>query len=163
MFNRLQKISRIPRLNKIKNQQGFTLIELVMVIVILAVLTAIALPKFSNLGGNAKLSAIKGALGAMKSTNTIVHSKSLTSGIDTGTITLEGTAINVSGGYPTADAILAASGIDSADFDQVQLFLGNRILLVWKGRCLIAYLDSRFNGRPLFFGVINAVNNSCDL
>ncbi len=163
MTIRPQKFRQFHNVHKFELQQGFTLIELVMIIVILGVMTAIALPKFSNLGGNAKLSAIKGALGAMKSTNTIVHSKSLTSGIDTGTITLEGTAINVAGGYPTADAILAASGIDSADFDRVLLFLGNRILLVWKGRCLIAYLDSRFNGRPLFFGVINVVNNSCDL
>lgn len=45
-------------------QRGFTLIELVMVIVILGVLAAVAIPKFVDLGDEAKTAAVKGIAGA---------------------------------------------------------------------------------------------------
>lgn len=50
-----------------KNQSGFTLIELVMVIVILGILAATALPKFADLSGQAEVAAADGVLGAANS------------------------------------------------------------------------------------------------
>ena len=47
------------------NQTGFTLIELVMLIVILGVLAAVALPKFVNLGSDARIATVEAAKGSI--------------------------------------------------------------------------------------------------
>jgi len=65
------------------NKKGFTLVELVMVIVILGILAAVAIPTFFNLQANAKQSAVQGALGGLRSGIAIWYAKSATSGTAT--------------------------------------------------------------------------------
>lgn len=60
-------------------KRGFTLIELVMIIVILGILVAAAIPKFVDLTTQAKISATKGGLAAMRATIAIQYAKNATS------------------------------------------------------------------------------------
>ncbi|MCU7994145.1 type II secretion system protein [Shewanella glacialipiscicola] len=63
-----------------KRQQGFTLIELVVVIIILGILAVTAAPKFINLQSDARVSALQGAKAAIQGANSLVYSKAALGG-----------------------------------------------------------------------------------
>ncbi|WP_398410034.1 type II secretion system protein [Shewanella inventionis] len=63
-----------------KQQRGFTLIELVVVIIILGILAVVAAPKFINLKSDAVIANLNGLQGALKSANTLVYSKAVLAG-----------------------------------------------------------------------------------
>ena len=68
-----------------KKQNGFTLIELVVVIIILGILAVTAAPKFINLQSDARESTVQGVKAALQGANTLVFSKAAIQGKETST------------------------------------------------------------------------------
>ena len=62
------------------NKKGFTLIELIMVIVILGIIAAIAIPKYADLSSQAKTAAAKGAMGSIRSAIAIQYAQNAVNG-----------------------------------------------------------------------------------
>ncbi|AVR96682.1 type II secretion system protein [Pseudoduganella armeniaca] len=94
------------------NQSGFTLIELIVVIVILGILAATALPRFADMGDNARFAKMQAARGAVQSAMNIAHGEALVVGGTPATISMEGTDnVAMAFNYPTAAAIATAAGL----------------------------------------------------
>lgn len=104
---------------------GFSLIELVVVIIIISTLAVVAIPRFMNLQGDATMSTLQGVKGALESAASITYAKSALQGeqklpgvtaTDTELTDPKANGVYTSFGYPeaTSNALLAAA-ILSAD------------------------------------------------
>ncbi len=91
--------------NNMRKTKGFTLIELVVVIVILGVLSAVAVPKFVDLQSEARTAVMEGVEGAIRGAATLVYSKSLIEAkesIAADTVAVTGGNVITAFGYPAA-------------------------------------------------------------
>jgi MSHA pilin protein MshA len=64
-------------MNTLKNSKGFTLIELIIIIIILGIISAVAIPKYMDMKTEAEKGVAAGILGALASADAINFSKNM--------------------------------------------------------------------------------------
>jgi MSHA pilin protein MshA len=79
----------------LRSEGGFTLIELVIVIVILGILASVAIPRYEDMREQARVATLKGQLGSIRSAVAIQYARS---------------ALNNSAGFPTLNGTIFADG-----------------------------------------------------
>ena len=87
----------------IRDERGFTLVELIVIIIILGILSVVAIPKYLDLRADAEAGVAKGVTGALRGSVAILHAKYLIAGSTYG-------ISGVTTGVETEDITLASAG-----------------------------------------------------
>ena len=152
-------------------QRGFTLIELIVVIVILGILAVAALPRYSDLTTDARIAKMNGMLGAMKAGSAMAHGSSLAKGLAANSsVTAEGVSISMVNFYPAASVSGIGATVDFTDYASAVVVSGiNNVFEVYPdaaraaiGTCKIIYIEATTSAVPVFDGTaISAISPLC--
>ncbi|TWX65186.1 prepilin-type N-terminal cleavage/methylation domain-containing protein [Colwellia demingiae] len=141
----------------VNKQDGFTLIELVVVIIILGVIAVTAVPKYIDLQDDAKTASLQAIKGALESAIKLVYSKSIikgnqnlarASGVD---VDINGTTLDIKYGYPLANYASAnGSWDDLIELDReffsstivgghFVIYIGEKVPTGLQDECMVGY------------------------
>lgn len=129
--------------------RAFTLIELVVVIALLAILAAFAIPRYAGLEREARIAATLGISGSIRSAATLAHSLGISQGINL--VTMEGNVINLTEGYPDATDI-ALTLADMTGYTVTVNAASDQAVFSKDGApgaCEVVYNDAIVNSAPI--------------
>ena len=123
-------------------QKGFTLIELIVVIVILGILAAFALPRFADLDKEARRAVTEGLGGSVRAAAALAHGKLLATNATTA-ISMEGQTVSMVNKYPTtadiADTIVDISGFSETSVAGARRFVAFGVTNANSTSCMVEY------------------------